>query len=204
MEVQLKELIEKIKSEGVQTAEEQSAEIIREAEKKADDLLEKAEHKSSIIIENAKSEAARFESSAREALRQAGRDLILATRKSLEELFDKVLEEETGNILKGDYLTNAVSGLIDKWKDDLTDITILLPENQIKDLEEGIRHKVADKLKEGFEIKPVQGIKSGFRLSNREGSLYYDFTSTGLAEILSELLNPRIAALLQESAAGEA
>lgn len=86
MDVQLKELIEKIKSEGVKTAEEQSAEIIREAEKKAAEIVAKAESDAAAMRERIKNEAAQFEASGKEALRQAGRDLIIATRKSLEKL----------------------------------------------------------------------------------------------------------------------
>ncbi len=204
MDVQLKELIEKIKSEGVKTAEEQSAEIIREAEKKAAEIVAKAETDSAALKEKVKNEAAQFEVSGKEALKQAGRDLLIATRKHLEELFGKVLEEETEKVLKGEFLETSIATLIKNWKEDISDMSVLLPENQIKDLEAGIRRKVGDKLKNGLEIKPVQGVKSGFRISARDGSAYYDFTSEGIAEILSELLNPRIASLLQEAAAGEA
>lgn len=204
MDVQLKELIEKIKSEGVKTAEEQSAEIIREAEKKAAEIVAKAETDSAALKEKVKNEAAQFEVSGKEALKQAGRDLLIATRKHLEELFGKVLEEETEKVLKGELLETSIATLIKNWKEDISDMSVLLPENQIKDLEAGIRRKVGDKLKNGLEIKPVQSVKSGFRISARDGSAYYDFTSEGIAEILSELLNPRIASLLQEAAAGEA
>ncbi len=204
MDVQLKELIEKIKTEGVKTAEEQSAEIIREAEKKAAALISKAESDSAALLEKRKDEAARFEASGKEALKQAGRDLILATRKHLETLYGKILEEETAAVLKGDFLETSITSLVRNWKDDISDMSVLLPENQIAELEKGIRAKISDSLKNGLELKPIQGIKSGFRLSKKDGSVYYDFTSHGIAEILSELLNPRIAELLREAAAGEA
>lgn len=147
MDVQLKELIEKIKSEGVKTAEEQSAEIIREAEKKAAEIVAKAETDSAALKEKVKNEAAQFEVSGKEALKQAGRDLLIATRKHLEELFGKVLEEETEKVLKGELLETSIATLIKNWKEDISDMSVLLPENQIKDLEAGIRRKVGDKLK---------------------------------------------------------
>ncbi len=204
MDVQLKELIEKIKTEGVKTAEEQSAEIIREAEKKAAALVAKAEADSAALLEESKKEAVQFETSGREALKQAGRDLILATRKHLENLYGKILEEETAGILKGDFLETSIVSLLQNWKGDASDLAVLLPEDQVSALEKGIRAKVGDTLKNGVEIKPVRGIKAGFRLSTKDGSVYYDFTSHGIAEILSSLLNPRIAQLLREAAAGEA
>ena len=47
MDVQVKELIEKIKNDGVKNAEETAVGIIGEAEKKAAALVEKAEKGSS-------------------------------------------------------------------------------------------------------------------------------------------------------------
>lgn len=204
MDVQLKELIEKIKSEGVKTAEEQSAEIIREAEKKAAEIVAKAESDAAAMRERIKNEAAQFEASGKEALRQAGRDLIIATRKSLEKLFSKVLEDEVSAALDSELLGKIIVKVVENWKDDLSDVTVLLPEDQIKDLEKALRSKTADAIKKGMEINPVKGIKSGFRISVKNGSVYYDFTAQGISGILSELLNPQIALILQEAAAGEA
>ncbi len=204
MDVQLKELIEKIKLEGVKTAEEQASEIIREAEGKAAQILAQAEKDSIEFKEKAKNEAAQFEMSGKEALKQAGRDLILGTRKQLEKLFGKVLENETEKVLKDGFLETSIATLIKNWKDDLTDMSVLLPENLLEQLEAGIRKKVGDKLRGGLEIKPVRGIKSGFRISAKDGSAYYDFTAAGIAGILSGLLNPRVALLLKETTSEEA
>ncbi|RKX88455.1 MAG: V-type ATP synthase subunit E [Spirochaetes bacterium] len=204
MDVQLKELIEKIKSEGLKTAEEQSAEIIREAEKKAAEIVAKAESEASAMREKVKNEAAQFEASGKEALLQASRDLIIATRKNLEKLFSKVLEEEISAVLDGAFLEKVILTVVGNWKEDFTDVSLLLPEDRIKELEAALRSKAAEAIKQGLDINPVKGIKSGFRVSVREGSVYYDFSAQGISEILSELLNPQIASILQEAAAVEA
>jgi V/A-type H+-transporting ATPase subunit E len=39
MDVQFQELIDKIKSEGIKTAEQESARVLKEAEHKANDIL---------------------------------------------------------------------------------------------------------------------------------------------------------------------
>ncbi len=204
MDVQLKELIDKIKSEGVKTAEEKSAEIIREAEKKAAEIVAKAEADAAAKREKLKNEASQFEASGKEALLQASRDLIIATRKNLEKLFAKVLEDETAAALDGDLLEKVILTVIENWKEDFSDVSILLPEDKIADLEKVIRKKAAEAIKKGLDISPVKGIKSGFRISEKEGSVYFDFSAQGISEILSELLNPQIASILQEAAAGEA
>ena len=68
----------------------------------------------------------------------------------------------------------------------------------------GIKTKISKEIKDGIEIKPLSGVDSGFRISSKDGSAYLDFTGEGISGLLSELLNPRIASLLQEATSGEA
>jgi V/A-type H+-transporting ATPase subunit E len=99
MDVQLKELIEKIKSEGVKTAEDQAAEIIRQAEQKAEAIIAGAESQAREARDKANADAARFEATGNEALKQSSRDLIISTTKKLEEIFKKLLKNEVDEVL---------------------------------------------------------------------------------------------------------
>ena len=56
MDVQLQELIDKIKSEGIKTAEQESARVLRDAEHKANDIIAKAHDEASAIIAKANDE----------------------------------------------------------------------------------------------------------------------------------------------------
>ena len=71
MDVQLKELIEKIKAEGVRSAEEQAASIIAEAEKKAADIKVKAMGDAEKLRSQAEKDVLQSEQSGKEALAQA-------------------------------------------------------------------------------------------------------------------------------------
>jgi V/A-type H+-transporting ATPase subunit E len=204
MDVQLKELIEKIKSEGVKSAEEQAAEIIRKAELKAAEIVNQAESQAKAARDKASSDAARFEATGKEALKQASRDLIISTNKKLEEIFNKLLKDEVDEVLKGSFLESVVLTVIKNWKEDLKDVSVLLPVGDLKKLESGLKSRISKEISTGIEIKPLAGIDSGFRITNKDGSAYFDFTGDGISELLSELLNPKIAALLQEATAGEA
>ncbi len=203
MDVQLKELIEKIKSEGVKTAEEQAAEIIRKAELKAAEIIENAESQAKIARDTASSDAARFEATGNEALKQASRDLIISTSKKLEDVFNNLLKGEVEAVLKGDFLEKVILTVIKNWKKDIEDISVLLPPDQVSKLESGLRAKISKEISSGIDIKPLSGINSGFRITSKDGSAYFDFSGAGISDLLSELLNPKIAALLQEAASGE-
>lgn len=203
MDVQLKELIEKIKSEGVKTAEDQAAEIIRKAEQKAETIVANAESQARTAREKASADAARFEATGKEALKQAGRDLIISTNKKLEKIFSRLLKNEVDDVLKGSFLESVIMTVVKNWKNDLNDMSVLLPVSELKKLESGLKNKISKEIKGDLEIKPLSGIDSGFRISSKNGSAYFDFTGEGISGLLSELLNPGIASLLQEAAAGE-
>ncbi len=202
MDVQLKELIEKIKSEGVKSAEEQAAEIIGKAEQKAAEIIRNAESQAKTARDNASSDAARFEATGKEALKQASRDLIISTSKKLEDVFNNLLKSDVDAVLKGDFLEKVIMTVIKNWKDDLEDISVLLPPDQISELESGLKAKISKEISSGIDIKPLSGINSGFRITSKDGSAYFDFSGAGISDLLSELLNPKIAALLQEAASG--
>jgi V/A-type H+-transporting ATPase subunit E len=62
---------------------------------------------------------------------------------------------------------------------------------------------LAVELQKGVELKPFPEIEAGFRIAMKDGSAYYNFTDRGIAEILAEYLNPKIAEIVQEAAQKE-
>ena len=143
MDVQLKELIEKIKSEGVKTAEDQAAEIIRKAEQKAETIIADAETQAKSAREKASADAVRFEATGNEALKQASRDLIISTNKKLEEIFGRLLKTEVDDVLKGSFLESVILTVVKNWKSDLADMSVVLPVEELKKLESGLKTKIS-------------------------------------------------------------
>ena len=91
MEVQLQELLDKIKNEGVKAAEAESARIREEAEKRSREILQRAEQEAADIVARAREEAARFEKTSQEAVKQAARNAILGVRQGVVGIFDAML-----------------------------------------------------------------------------------------------------------------
>ncbi|RKX76178.1 MAG: V-type ATP synthase subunit E [Spirochaetes bacterium] len=200
MDVQLKELIEKIKTEGVKDAEEKSSRIIKESEAKAAEIISEAEKKATRIKEEAKKEAEKYEHSGKEALSQAGRDLLLSLRKKIIKIFEEITKAQIEKALKGKALEDAVVTLVKEWsKKQVEDVEVLLPPEDLEKIESSLKTKLADEIKKGLEIKPLPQIDAGFRVANKDGSAYYDFSANGIAEILSQYLNPRLAEILKRA-----
>ena len=199
MDVQLKELIDKIKIDGVKSAEENAARIITEAEDQASVIVGKAQVDADSLRETAKADAEKTERSGREALRQAGRDLLLTVKSEIEALFGKVLETETGKALNNDLLAEVVTAAVKSLSEsDKGSIEVLVPERQLSELEADLVSKLGSEISTGLEIKPFKGLDAGFRISRKDGSAFYDFSEKEIAVMLGRFLNPGLARLLSE------
>ncbi|MBN2040842.1 MAG: V-type ATP synthase subunit E [Spirochaetes bacterium] len=199
MDIQLKELIEKIRKEGVGEAEEKAGRIIEDAKTSASEIIEKARKEASEIIAKAKDEQAQMENTGKDALKQAGRDLILTIKGKLTSIFDSLVKKEVSGALKDDVISELIPVIIKEWSVKNKGIDVLLSREDGKKLEKSLLNKLSDELKSGVEIKVHQGIKSGFRISEKDGESYYDFTDEGVAESLVQYLNPVLADIITKA-----
>jgi len=201
MDVQLQELIDKIKSEGVASAEKKAAQIVEEAEKKAEAIVSTAEEKAKTIVEDAKQNEEQMVRTGKEALQQAGRDLILNVQAKLTSLFNSVIEKEAAEALSGSTLETAITSIVSSWSvENAGTAEVLLSEKDYAALEASLREKLKDKLAEGVDIKPTADLNAGFRVSVKDGAAYFDFTPSEIAALLAQYLNPRLAETLQNAA----
>ena len=198
MSVQLKELLEKIRQEGVREAEREAEQIRTAAEEEAKGILESARREAESELEKRRAEAGRLEAAGREAVRQAGRDLVLSVRGELTKLFERILKEEVGAALDHGTLADAIVSVLDAWgKSSTAEALIEVPEEALDTVRKTVIGRLQKKIAEGAEIQPSPRIKRGFRVSEKEGSAYLDFTDEGISEFLMEYLNPRVAELLK-------
>lgn len=201
MEIQLNELIEKIKTEGVQSAEQRAAEIAAEAEKRAAATVEQARKESARIIAEAQQQAARSEQAGRDALNQAGRDLILNVEARLKNLFQALVADSVRESYKASTLESAIVALVTQWQGgEVGELAVQLPGDQLALLEKGLRDRLAKEIEKGLTIEAAPGLEGGFRLARKDGGAYYDLSASSIAAILAEYLNPRLAAQLRQAA----
>ncbi len=189
MDVQLKELIEKIKTDGVKNAEEKAAEIVRNAEIKSAEIIDNANKEAQKIKDSAKTEALRSEQSGKEALKQAGRDLILDVKGQLNDIFSELLKAGTAEAMTGKALTDGITSIIQNWKGEMDDLSILISEKQLSEIDKELKAKLAKEIKSGLDVKPYKGATAGFRVSEKDGKAFFDFTDEVLANFLSRYLN---------------
>ena len=204
MEIQVQELIDKIKRDGVETASREAVKVKQEAEAEAGQILEAAKKEAAEIIAQGKSDAERFEKAGIAALEQASRNLVLAFKGEIQALLDKIIEASLEKSYSDDVLKAVLPELIKSWAknagENANSLAILLPEASLTKLQSFFKEKLASELKKGLELRSDRSLASGFRIANKDGSAYYDFSADSVAELLSAYLNPRLAEILKASA----
>jgi len=204
MDVQLQELIQKIKDDGVAVAEAEAAKKVADAEKQAQQIIAEAEAKAADIIKNAKAETERMEKASEEAIVQAGRNMLLSFKDSLVGELDGLVKAETAKAETSDVLAKLIPETVKAWSknSDASELSVLLNEKDLKALESSLTAELKAEIAKGLEIKPDKTLAAGFRIGVKNGAAYYDYSAETVAELFSAYLNPKVAALLKEAAKG--
>ncbi len=204
MDVQLQELIDKIKKDGIESASAEAARIRAEAEQDAKRIVEAARKETAALVATGKADAERAEKAGVAAITQASRNLVLAFKSEIQLLLDAVVRTESAAAFGDEVLKAAVPNLVTAWASKGSDaMDVLLPPDVLKRLEGYFREKLAAELKKGVELKSDRSLAAGFRIAGKDGSAYYDFSADAVAELMSAYLNPRLAEILKSSVKGQ-
>jgi V/A-type H+-transporting ATPase subunit E len=197
MEMDLKNIIEKIKEEGVGEAEKKAADIVDRAEDKAKGIVNTAEEKKENIVKTAEKEADKLRRNAEAAINQAARDTILGLREKIITLFDKVMKNEIEEHLSTNVIKDIIIRLAQDFKEERkTEIEVLLGKKDVEKLEKVLLAELKGEMKKGITLKAAPGIEAGFRIGEKGKDSYYDFSDEAIAETFKVFLNPKIAKLL--------
>ena len=204
MDYQLNELIDKIKKDGVSSAEASAAKIISDAEKKAASIIDDAQKKSDDMIKNAKSEIARLEKASEDAITQASRNMLLSFRDSLIAELDALIQSETAKAYSKDLMGTLVPETVKAWckNAEASELSVLLSEKDLKALEGELKAALKAEISKGMEIKSDKTLTAGFRIGVNNGAAFYDYSAESVAELFAAYLNPRVAAVMKTAAKG--
>jgi V/A-type H+-transporting ATPase subunit E len=203
MEIQLQELLDRIKKEGLDAADKQAAAILVEAEEKKAALLAEAEKEAAAIRAEAMTAAAREVESGRAALARASRDLLLSFRDKIGAVLEAVVRKDVTAALDADVLRQALPGVLKALASGSSDeLAVLLEPATLKKIEGRFEALLGAELKKGVELRPFPDVPSGFRVAEKNGAAYYDFSGPSVAELFSKYLNARMAEIVRDAAKG--
>lgn len=194
MDIQLQELLDKIKTEGVEAARGQAAKIVADAEAKARSILAESEKEAKSMREAARADVMRSIDAGNAALAQSARDLILSFKDRISEMLETVVLSQASASLTKPVLEEIIPEILKKsFIAGLDDISILLAPEILEKLDSGFASRLGAELKRGVEIRPFAGSPYGFRIAEKNGSVHYDFSAEAIAGLLAKRLNSRLA-----------
>ena len=198
----VQELIDKIKTEGVQAADEKAKEIKGVAQTGAQKIIADAQDQARKIIADAEGQSARTRESTQMALKQAARDTLLSLRREIESILENVVHAQVGEALSAERLADILGEVIKKSVDSNLaegDILVSLNPKDLKQLNEGFLAKIQKQIKNSVKLRSKEDLAKGFTISFDEGKSCFDFSDDSLAEYLSAYLNAQAAQLLQKA-----
>lgn len=201
MEIQLQELINQIKKDGVEAAETQAEAILDAAKAEADKIISAAKLEADKLIANAKAENEKTVRSGEDAIRQAGRNLLISFRESVSRELNAVAGDNVAAVYSSDALTELIVSAIEAWtaRPEADDISVLLNSADLARFEEAILAQLKAKMLDGVTLKANDNFDGGFRIAVNNGAVYYDYSAESVTDMLSGYLGAKITALLKEA-----
>lgn len=201
MEIQLQELIDQIKKDGVEAAENEAASILAAAKVEAQKIVEEANSEADKIMANAKLENERLVKSSEDAIRQAGRNLLISFRESISKELNVILSEKVSNVYSSEAFSNLIINVIENLSSDKDsqNIEVILNAETLRALEEAILAGLKEKMLNGVTLRANDNFDGGFRIAKKDGDAYYDYSTEAVVDMLSNYLSPKVTKLLKEA-----
>ncbi len=201
MEISLQELMEQIRKNGVEAAQAEADAILQKAKAEATQILTDARTEAAQTLAAAEEENKRLVSVSEDAIRQAGRNMLLSFRESAARELRAVAGAEIVRVYTPEVLTTLIPKVVENWSNNARteDLTVLLPREELDKLEEVLYAALQERMLTGVVLKPDDSFDDGFRITGKNGSAYYDYSAAAVTEMVSAYLNPRITALMKEA-----
>jgi vacuolar-type H+-ATPase subunit E/Vma4 len=202
MSQQIQELINKIKSEGVEAAEHKGREIVDQARQQAQSIEAEARKKAEQSLAQAQEEVKRLQKSTHMALKQASRDTVLSLRKEIERMLAQIVKKELKDALDPEQMVKIVETAVKSAVDAGTvegEVVIDLNEKDLAKLQGALLSRLQKQLKKGIRLQSSGDVAGGFTISFDDGRSSFDFSDESLANYLTAYLNAQTASLVKES-----
>jgi len=197
MTSKIQELTEKIYQEGVDKAQNQANILLKEAEEKAVGLLNDAQQKADNIILEAERKSQEIYRDLKEELQSISRQVIAITNQKItdsivigaSQIISKKLFDDK------DFLKSLVLEIVNKWDTGngaVDDLSLILSEEQLKDLDEIFKSGALQILQSKKQIHFDSSIKNGFQIISNSDGFKVSFSDEDLENFFKKFMKPKI------------
>ena len=201
MEIQLQELIDQIKKDGVDAANDEAKSIIEKAKADAEKIIADAQAKANKILTTAKAENEKMVKSSEDAIQQAGRNLLISFRESVSRELKAIISENVAATYSSDAFVKLITNVIETWanKPDAEDLSLILNGKDLSAIETSLLAALKDKMLKGITLKASDNFDGGFRIAVNNGDAYYDYSTEAVVDMLANYLSPKVTELLRKA-----
>lgn len=202
----LQSLIDKLQGEVVDEAEAKARAILADAESEAERRIAAANAEATRIRNDAERDAGLSHERGERALKQAGRDVLMAVRRGVEDVVMALVHDSLGETLTPETLRDMLLVMAEayaKRSGPERRMSVLLGEEDREKLAAYYADEYRQKLETGVDIRLGRDIEKGFRVSVNGDHVEHDFTLEAIASVLSEMLRPELAKLISAGIADE-
>ena len=201
MEIQLQELIDQIKTDGVKAAEAEAASILESAKAEAEKSISDAKAEAEKTMQEAKTQNERIVRAGEDSIRQAGRNLLISFRESVAKELNVIVGDNVKEALTSDSLPRLILAAVENWTKDTEaeDISVLVGSKDLASIETELLAGLKERMCSGVTLKPDDNFEGGFRISVQDGRVYYDYSAEAVTELLSVYLTPKLISLMKEA-----
>ncbi|MBO4409260.1 MAG: V-type ATP synthase subunit E [Spirochaetales bacterium] len=175
MEIQIQDLVQSIKKDGIEEARKQADEIVAAAKVQAQEIVAASKAEAAKNIENAEREI----ESTKALIKQAERDAVLSVKKELENMLGRIMAEKVSAGLSDESLAKLILAALNG--EDPAAYAV-----EIGEAKASLKGALAAELKKGLEIRPVKG--NVMRLVSKDGSGFFDLSDAEIAALLKPFL----------------
>jgi V/A-type H+-transporting ATPase subunit E len=202
---QVQHLIERVRKDAVQAAEQESRQILGKAQAQADALLGHARTQAADIVQQAERERTQLIERGTQTLQQAARDLLLEVGSRFEHMVEQLLADATAQTLTPAVIEQMLLRLADGFaKNGVAEgqIDVLVRPADRERLQTFALQQLRGKLEQGVQVHADQRMAQGFKLTYCAGSVQHDFSAAAIARALAYLVRPQLAEVVMHAALG--
>jgi len=199
----VKELIERLKNDGVTEGKKQADEILKKAKEDAARIKADAKTERDALLKETKETIEKDKRMTEESLKKAVRDTELELASGLKKAFEmhvkrlvsKELHEEA---FLRQLLASIVGSAAEKIPADQS-LEILVPEKVLdsEGLKAFVRRETSEMLRQQVELKPSSKLSGGIKVKLVGEDVVFDFSDDALADLILKHLLPRYRAIVQ-------
>lgn len=205
----VQQLIDRLKSEGVQEGQQQAEALLIEAKKQAAAIIDAARAEADTIQRDAQQQADRLETNGKRALTLASRDTCLHLKEQLEHEFrgwiGRLVQQQ---IADPKFLTDLICDMAnhaievaggessDSDQQQSGKLQVLVNGDQSESLDKFVKSQAEAMFRKGLDIQADRSIAHGFKVQIEGKEMEIDFTDEAVTAALMRFLAPKFRQLI--------